>query len=307
MGIKTCPKGHHYNTDDNDSCPYCDQSNSGIKFDEWSDDIGTQAISNPVSGWDAGGMTPGNDAMGWNGPMRQNNDDWDTGATQQVTDEMRQADSWGMPPVQNNNWGTPADFGMDDGLGGATEALNDGLGGDGFEVINSDSGIDGKTELISDVLVPPTAPRVPERPVDVRNRGAVEKDNDAGATEISWAKDESYSQQPVVGWLVCIEGPDKGKDFCLHGAKSTIGRRNDSSVCLSDPKVSRNGFPALVVYDDRRTHKFYLASGDPNSRNNVELGGSMLLGQSVINPYDEIRIEDTVLVFVPFCGEEFYW
>lgn len=116
-----------------------------------------------------------------------------------------------------------------------------------------------------------------------------------------------YQHQPVVGWLVCIEGPDKGKDFCLHGAKSTVGRRKDSSVILADPKISREGFPALIVYDDRKSHKFYLASGDAASHNNVELGGNMLLGQSVINPYDEIRIEDTVLVFVPFCGDEFYW
>lgn len=116
-----------------------------------------------------------------------------------------------------------------------------------------------------------------------------------------------YQHQPVVGWLVCIEGPDKGKDFCLHGAKSTVGRRKDSSVILSDPKISRKGFPALIVYDDRKSHQFYLASGDAASENNVELGGNMLLGQSVINPYDEIRIEDTVLVFVPFCGDEFYW
>lgn len=119
--------------------------------------------------------------------------------------------------------------------------------------------------------------------------------------------DSEYQNQPVVGWLVCIEGPDKGKDFCLHGVKSTIGRRQDSSILLSDEKISRSGFPALIVYDDRKTHKFYLASGDASSHNNVELCGQMLLGQSIINPYDEITIENTKLVFVPFCGEDFYW
>lgn len=131
-------------------------------------------------------------------------------------------------------------------------------------------------------------------------------DHDDDRTRPAWQQDE-YRQQPVVGWLVCIEGPDKGKDFCLHGAKSTIGRRADSSVQLSDQKISRDGFPALIVYDDRKTHRFYLAGGDAASRNNVELSGNMLLGQSVINPYDEIRIEDSVMIFVPFCGEDFYW
>ena len=130
--------------------------------------------------------------------------------------------------------------------------------------------------------------------------------NGSGATEPFWNKDE-YSSQPVVGWLVCIEGQDKGKDFCLHGAKCTIGRHRTSSVVLSDPHISREGYPALVVYDERKTHRFYLASGDAASHNNVELNGNMLLGQSVLNPYDEIRIEDTALVFVPFCGDDFYW
>ncbi len=118
---------------------------------------------------------------------------------------------------------------------------------------------------------------------------------------------DEYQHQPVVGWLVCIEGPDKGKDFCLHGAKSTIGRRAGSAVCLTDLKIARTGFPALIVYDDRKTHRFYLASGDASAQNNVELDGNMLLGQSIIEPYAEIRIEDTVLVFVPFCGDDFYW
>lgn len=131
-------------------------------------------------------------------------------------------------------------------------------------------------------------------------------DLDSDHTSTSWSREE-YQQQPVVGWLVCIEGPDTGKDFPLHGAKSTIGRSQQSSVCLTDPKISRTGYPALIVYDDRKTHHFYLVSGDASSQNNVELDGNMLLGQSIIEPYSEIRIEDTALVFVPFCGDDFFW
>ena len=119
--------------------------------------------------------------------------------------------------------------------------------------------------------------------------------------------EEEDRPQPVVGWLVCTEGPDKGIDFPLNGVKSTIGRRKDSSVCLSDPRISRDGFPALIVYDDRKSHKFFIAGGDSAAHNTVEVQGNILMGQSVLNAYDEIRIEDTVLVFIPFCGEDFYW
>ncbi len=131
--------------------------------------------------------------------------------------------------------------------------------------------------------------------------------NDADPGPATEEYRNEYQQQPVVGWLVCIDGPDKGKDFCLHGAKSAIGRRMESAVRLTDLKISREGYPALIVYDDRKTHRFYLASGDASSHNNVELDGNMLLGQILLNPYAEIRIEDTVLVFIPFCGEDFHW
>ncbi len=124
-------------------------------------------------------------------------------------------------------------------------------------------------------------------------------------TQIAYREEDK--PQPVVGWLVCTEGPDKGIDFCLQGVKSTIGRRKDSAVCLSDPRISRDGFPALIVYDDRKSHKFFIAAGDVSSHNSVELEGNILLGQSILNAYDRIRIEDTVLVFVPFCGEDFFW
>ena len=225
MAIKVCPNGHHYNTDDNPTCPYCDKANSDSNF-EWSE----------------------------------------------------------------------VDFTMRTGI--KTEALQN----DGNEVWT------GKTEIISSKNYSNSNSR---REDDFVWPGATmpistirKKDEE---NQIKDKSNDEYQHQPVVGWLVCIEGPDKGKDFILRGAKSTIGRRDDSSVPLSDPKISRDGFPALIVYDDRKSHKFYLASGDASARNNVELCDNMLLGQSVINPYDEIRIEDTVLVFVPFCGDEFFW
>lgn len=190
-------------------------------------------------------------------------------------------------------------------MSGGTEVIgsrNRGYSG-GTEVIGNRGGYSGGTEVIGS--------RDTNGGTEVIGQTRSPWDNrktqpDENVTTPAWDQKE-YQHQPVVGWLVCIEGPDKGRDFSLHGAKSSIGRREGSSIRLEDPKISRDGYPALIVYDDRKSHKFYLASGDASARNNVELDGNMLLGQSVINPYDEIRIEDTVLVFVPFCGEDFYW
>ncbi len=230
MAIKVCPNGHHYNTDDNDSCPYCEQSNSGGSFN-WSEVDISENTSAMGGGWDRRTAPVG--GFGRTGSAATG--DWDI-PTQEIGESGR-----GKPWTR--------------GTGEETEEFP----------------------------------------------GSV----DPGPTQEEWRKE--YQHQPVVGWLVCIEGPDKGRDFGLHGAKSTIGRRGDSAVCLTDPKISRNGYPALVVYDDRKLHRFYLVSGNASSHNLVELNGEMLLGQSILNPYDEIQIEDSVMVFVPFCGEDFNW
>ena len=211
MAIKTCPNGHKYNSDDNDTCPYCERTANGGSF-EWSE--------------------------------------FDDNSSMSLKTE----------PLINRS------------VNAFEETLRtEPLPSQGFNYTDSRT-------------MPITTPEA---------NSNTEKNE--------------YRRQPVVGWLVCIEGPDKGKDFGLHGAKSTIGRSPESSIVLSDPKISRKGFPALIVYDDRKSHRFYITSGDASSTNNVELEGNMLLGQSVIDPYNEIRIEDTVLVFVPFCGTDFYW
>lgn len=253
MSIKVCPNGHHYNTDDNASCPYCEQSKYNNGFD-WSE-VELSGETSAMGGW---------------------------------------------------NRQTEPDGGWDDKTNVMSESGNNGAFNGG--------NLDGRTEpLEGNRRNGSMGQRYQD---DIRTSAmsagsfnwgnSVPRANDSEETQAAWAQKE-YQQQPVVGWLVCIDGPDKGKDFCLHGAKSAIGRRKDSAVLLTDTKISRDGFPALIVYDDRKSHRFYLASGDASSHNNVELAGNMLLGQSLLNPYDEIRIEDTVMVFVPFCGEDFHW
>ena len=48
----------------------------------------------------------------------------------------------------------------------------------------------------------------------------VEEMNDDDKTMAYWAKDSRVD--PVVGWLVCIEGADKGKDFRILSERNFI-------------------------------------------------------------------------------------
>ena len=38
---------------------------------------------------------------------------------------------------------------------------------------------------------------------------------------------------PVVGWLVCLEGPDRGHDYPLRAGTNAIGRSPSMEVCIA--------------------------------------------------------------------------
>lgn len=61
--------------------------------------------------------------------------------------------------------------------------------------------------------------------------------------------------RPVVGWLVCIEGPDIGKDFRLHAQFNYVGRNEDQDISLNDGFVS--GEKHLTVSYDMLNHRYF--------------------------------------------------
>lgn len=109
---------------------------------------------------------------------------------------------------------------------------------------------------------------------------------------------------PIVGWLVCIDGPDKGRDFRIKAEKNFIGRSTEMDVCISgDSRISRDNH-AIVAFEPRNV-EFRLYTGD--ARGLVYLNGHMVDVPTVLKPYDEIELGDSKLLFVPFCGERFKW
>ncbi|NBT44089.1 MAG: FHA domain-containing protein [Gammaproteobacteria bacterium] len=109
---------------------------------------------------------------------------------------------------------------------------------------------------------------------------------------------------PVVGWLVCIEGADKGRDFRIKAEKNFIGRDPSMDVCIpGDQGISR--VKHAVINFDNRTSSYLLLPGEAHG--NVYHNGSVVLGPQPLNPYDVIEIAQTKLVFIPFCGEKFTW
>lgn len=109
---------------------------------------------------------------------------------------------------------------------------------------------------------------------------------------------------PVVGWFVSTHGPEKGKDYRIRSENNTIGRSKDMYICISgDESISRERH-AVITFDPKN-NAFFLGPGD--GRGLVYVNGEALLAHRKLQPYDQIQLGKTKLMFVPFCGEKYSW
>ena len=109
---------------------------------------------------------------------------------------------------------------------------------------------------------------------------------------------------PVVGWLVCTDGVNKGTDYRLHQGRNFVGRSPEMDVCiLGDNTVSRSSH-AIVVYDPRSN--VYLAQPG-SSKELFYVYDKLVLNPVELKTMDLLNIGDTKLMFVPLCGEQFHW
>ena len=137
--------------------------------------------------------------------------------------------------------------------------------------------------------LPPKLPPPPPKPGATRRAGV----------EASGAKND-----PVVGWLVCLAGPDRGRDFRLHAEKNFIGRSPLMDVCVAgDESVSRDRH-ALVIFDPKK-QVFWAVAGDASGL--VYLNGDIVHSPTQMQRDDVLEVGQTKLVLIPFCGEKYSW
>jgi hypothetical protein len=109
---------------------------------------------------------------------------------------------------------------------------------------------------------------------------------------------------PVVGWLVCLDGPDRGRDFRLHAEKNFIGRSPTMDVCIfNDDTVSREKH-GVVIFDPKK-QVFWTLPGDASGL--VYLNGEIVHTPTQIHAHDTLEMGQTKLVLIPFCGDKYTW
>lgn len=109
--------------------------------------------------------------------------------------------------------------------------------------------------------------------------------------------------EPVVGWLVCIEGPVRGVDFRIHAGYNYIGREEGDIHIHNDNQISRQKHAVISFYPKRQT--FYV--GPAEGRNIIELNDEPVFNAMEMKSYDVLTIGTTKLMLVALCGEHFRW
>ena len=109
--------------------------------------------------------------------------------------------------------------------------------------------------------------------------------------------------EPVVGWLVCVEGKERGRDYRLFAGRNYIGRSLKMDVSIpDDPKMSAERH-CSVIYDPRSS-SFVAAPGDYAL---TLLNGEALNAPNVLNDGDVLTCGSTKLCFIGFCKKGRNW
>ncbi len=108
-----------------------------------------------------------------------------------------------------------------------------------------------------------------------------------------------------VGWLVVVDGPGRGAAFTIFDGVTQIGRGEDQTVRLNfgDNSISRENHAAIAYDNEQQT--FFIGHG--GKANLVRVNNRPVLSTEELQSDDTVRIGETTLRFVAFCGAKFSW
>ena len=126
-------------------------------------------------------------------------------------------------------------------------------------------------------------------------------DAEEGVTVGIFQKKAGFS--PVMGWIVCIDGKERGKDYRVKSGINTVGKHDTSDIVIKgDETISRNDH-AEIEYDPDENSYYLIRKKNPE----VRLNGSRIRQPEQLKAYDRIQFGETVFLFVPLCTEDFKW
>ena len=117
--------------------------------------------------------------------------------------------------------------------------------------------------------------------------------------------DELEDKKRVVGWLVCVDGPSKGRDYRILPEKNFVGRSQDMDIrVIGDNSINARNH-AVIMYDPEKNHTVVLPGDSQGLVYKLDNDDSW---QVVYEPKelasgDRLKLGSSEFIFVAFCGD----
>lgn len=142
----------------------------------------------------------------------------------------------------------------------------------------------------------------PEGPVTAGSREGLDVDDEDPVT-VGIFKRQHHGNDLVTGWIVCTEGPDRGRDYRIRHGNNWIGRSQNSDICMNGDTDIAYEKQCAVVYDGKSNTFFII----PGSGAITYVNGKILDKPQKLELGDTIRFGRSEFEFIPFCREGHVW
>ena len=106
-----------------------------------------------------------------------------------------------------------------------------------------------------------------------------------------------------VGWLVCIRGAQRGRDFRIGQKRNTIGKSERADIRLVDEDNNRFAIWARLDYLEDENACLL----QPISTGKVLLNGAPVSEPVQLRARDVVCLGGCDYLYIPLCGEDFRW
>ncbi|MEG2634231.1 MAG: FHA domain-containing protein [Oscillospiraceae bacterium] len=118
-----------------------------------------------------------------------------------------------------------------------------------------------------------------------------------------YSKTEKVAVGSITGWLICVDGAERGRDFRLVVGRNFVGRSPAMPVSISgDMQISAEKHFSVVF--EPKDRNWFIVPGEGTV---TYLNGELLTKVESLSDRDTVKVGNTTLSFVCFCREDFVW
>lgn len=108
---------------------------------------------------------------------------------------------------------------------------------------------------------------------------------------------------PVVGWLVCEDGPERGRSYVLYTGRNFIGRSHKSDVSVYDDKMISRENHCSIIYEPTEC-VFYIV---PSNSTTTMYHGQILRDAKLMENEETFTIGSSTFRMIAYCKKGRSW